>query len=215
MAVGPRNKSELKAVVRDFIADETFDDKVLDTLIALTDAELRRELRILPMEKSQAFTLTSDRLVVPARFLSVKLLYLEVHGRKRPLRPSTLDQLVDEYGCRDLAPPVVYALEGVEDQLPVLVFGPTPDASYTGRLVFMANPALLDDADFNDILLDQPDLYVYGTLTHAEAYIKNAERTAVWGALYGRALESAKASDTRDRVSGGVLTPTARYRDGL
>lgn len=210
---GPRNLSELKAAVKDFLGEESFDDGVLNTLVALADADLRRQLRILPMEKAAALTLDAETVVVPSRFMSVRRFTID-HGGTRsrltPLPTETMAEFADLTGGR----PAYFAIEGREDAAQVFRLYPIPDQAYSASLLFDADPALLEDGDFNDLLLTQPDLYLYGALVHAEAYVKNPERSAIWGALYGQALAGAKTADLRDRFAGGPLAPISAYREG-
>ncbi len=210
---GPRNLSELKATIKDLMAEEQFDDGVLNTLVALADADLRRELRVLPMEKTATLAIAGETVIVPDRFLSVRRFTLDSNGRRYRLTPLPAETMA---AMTDLAAgrPAYWSLEGNEDALPVFRLYPAPDQAYSASLLFDADPALVSDDDFNDILLTQPDLYIYGALVHGEAYLRNPERTVVYGTLYGRALQAAKSADLRDRYAGGPLTMIPPYVEG-
>ena len=212
MPLGPANLSELKAALKGFMAEESFDDGVLGMFVALADADLRRELRLLPMERTATVTISEETEPVPDRFLSVRRFTID-HGGQRHKLTSQPAEIMADYADLTARMPSFYTIEGNEGALPVFRFYPLPDQVYTAKLLFDADPALLDDDDFNDLLLQQPDLYLYGALLHAEAYVKNPERSVVWGTLYGRALSAAKSSDLRDRYAGGTLAPTTAWRE--
>ncbi len=212
MPLGPANLSELKAALKGFMAEESFDDGVLGQLVALADADLRRELRLLPMERAATVTISEETEPVPDRFLSVRRFTID-HGGIRQKLTAQPAEIMADYADLTARAPRYYTIEGNEGALPIFRFYPIPDQVYTAQLLFDADPALLDDGDFNDLLLQQPDLYLYGALIHAEAYVKNPERSAIWGTLYGRALEAAKRADLRDRYAGGTLAPASAWRE--
>jgi hypothetical protein len=56
------------------------------------------------------------------------------------------------------------------------------------------------------MLLNAPDVYLYGALLELEPFVQNDARLAVWGAGYTNAIESIQAADDRDRHSGSALT---------
>ena len=60
MAQGPQNKSELKARIRDMTAEDQLDETTLDHLVALADADIKRELRVLEVERSVDLTLANE-----------------------------------------------------------------------------------------------------------------------------------------------------------
>lgn len=63
-------------------------------------------------------------------------------------------------------------------------------------------PALNDSTQTSNLLLEEhPDLYLYGSLMHAEPFLKNDERIAVWGGMYSRAKDALHKADRRAEKS--------------
>jgi hypothetical protein len=66
-------------------------------------------------------------------------------------------------------------------------------------------PALTDDAPTNWMLTNHPDVYLYGSLIHAEPYLKNDKRILTWKTMYEMALKQVEDADKKARWSGGTL----------
>jgi hypothetical protein len=80
------------------------------------------------------------------------------------------------------AKPSVFTIEGTN-----LVFGPSPDASYTAKLQYYRNlPALSSSA--HGVFTSNPDIYLYGALTAAEPFLKNDKRVPLWKSLFDEAM---------------------------
>jgi hypothetical protein len=67
-------------------------------------------------------------------------------------------------------------------------------------------PALTSVAPSNWMLLNAPDVYLYGSLLELEPFVQNDARIAVWGAGYAKAIEDLQFADDKDRHSGSALT---------
>jgi hypothetical protein len=209
MTLAFQNKSELKARVRDWLADPDFDGAVIDTAIALTEAKIRRELRVRAMEVTQDFPITGPTQTVPSRFLAIKRLYIPGY---KPMINVDQDRLIELLALETSTPPeqpTYYAIEGREDGLPNIRFAPlqTATASYTAVISFFADPALIDDEDANDILYEHPDVYLYGTLTHLSGYLEDQNRVPRWGDLFLEAVGSLTRGDLDDRVAERDIRP--------
>jgi len=83
---------------------------------------------------------------------------------------------------------------------------PTPDADYTMQLQYYAKtPALSDSNASNWLLLDAPDVYLYGTLIQSAPYLQDDARTQTWAALYAAALQSLQKASDDTRFAGSGL----------
>lgn len=102
--------------------------------------------------------------------------------------------------------PLYYAIIG--GRLRLL---PIPDQQYTFEMEYFAKlPTLSETNETNWLLNDHPDIYMYGALMHAEPYLKNDERIATWGKLYGDLMESLNTTDDRAQFSGDTLKMRTR-----
>ena len=84
--------------------------------------------------------------------------------------------------------------------------GPSPDSVYTTSMLYYKKfTALSDDATTNDMLTNNPDVYLYGTLLEAEPFIMNDERVALWATAFKQAIDDIQFQDNKDRHSGSQL----------
>ena len=67
-------------------------------------------------------------------------------------------------------------------------------------------PALTDTITTNWILANAPDIYLYGSLMEAEAFLQNDPRIPLWKAGYDEASLELQLQDDKDRHSGSALT---------
>lgn len=180
-------------------------------MIALFEAAARDRLRTRFEEVSSTLTATGGTATValPADFW-------EFRGPPR-LRTNPVVSLVymapaelyDTWASTTTDRPVNYTIEGLN-----LKFGPTPDAVYTVDIDYMQGlPSLSDSAPTNWLLTRYPDLYLFGSLVMAEAFIGDDDRAVGWlqatEGIYARIAES----DRKARWSGGPLTVQTDVRN--
>ena len=84
--------------------------------------------------------------------------------------------------------------------------GPNPDAVYTTSMLYYKTfTALSDSATTNDMLTNNPDVYLYGTLLEAEPFIMNDGRVQLWATAFKQAIDDIQNQDNKDRHSGSQL----------
>lgn len=150
---------------------------------------------------SVAFTTTA---VVPTDYLSARILYLNGQSQ-RPLVVSSLEQTLLAYPRSNSAGvPKWIARDGAN-----FVFGPVPSGSFTLNGSYYAKPVLLRnfaaDAAAHFLILNAPDLLLYGALLEAEAFIKNDARIQVWSAAHAQALADYRDLMKAQSFSGGSM----------
>jgi len=166
--------------------------------IALAEADIWGRLRIRAMEQSTDLGISSQRVALPSGFLEARRIYIDGN----PVTPLEYFPPMDfwrRYMSTDTAEPSAYTIEGGN-----LVFGPSPDATYTGKLLYVAQPSALS-ASLNGTFTSNPDAWLYGALVQAAPYLDNDERVPTWRAMYEAALIRIEKSDQRSRYSGGPL----------
>ena len=62
----------------------------------------------------------------------------------------------------------------------------------------------------NWLLLEAPDVYLYGALLHSAPYLADDQRVAVWAQLYGAAVQRLNEVSEDARFSGSGLTLKVR-----
>jgi len=97
--------------------------------------------------------------------------------------------------------PKAFTLEGDN-----IVVGPTPDATYTGKLTYWKKfDALSASTTTNWLLTNYPSIYLYGTLLEAAIYIQDAEKAQQYGSLFIAAINGLCYANETDRFGGAPL----------
>lgn len=103
-------------------------------------------------------------------------------------------------------PPVHYSIVG--DEFEII---PAPDSTYTGEMTYRQKiPALSASNSSNWVLVNHPDIYLYGALIHAAPWMKDDPRVATWGALHERAMSSLETDNTLSEFGGKLNARPAR-----
>ncbi|MGH6961377.1 MAG: phage adaptor protein, partial [Dongiaceae bacterium] len=100
--------------------------------------------------------------------------------------------------------PRLFAVVNDEIQL-----APGPDAPYTAEIDYWQRfEPLSGTATTNWLLANAPDVYLFGALTEAAAYLGDDEHLAQWDARYRAAVRQLQDADDRGKWSGA--TPVIR-----
>lgn len=169
---------------------------VIPDLIVLAETRFNRNLRVRQMEKRLSAPITSETVALPADWL--EFVGAPMDGETQ-FNYVARDQWDLNVGARNFGS--FYTIIGDS-----ILVGSDFAAPVNLRFDYYAKiPALSDEAPTNWLLLDGPDLYMYGALLEAEPYIKNDSRMETWRALLQVALTDLQASNDRAKYSGGTL----------
>jgi hypothetical protein len=155
------------------------------------------------METSLNSTIASDVVAVPSDYLALKYAYV-VGAPSSRLDRMSINQMYGTFprgGSTDV--PAWIAREGAN-----FVFGPEPDDAYQIHLLYWAKPDLLRVAETtNDhwLIVNAPDLPLYGALLEAQPFILSDARVPLWGSLYESALEAYRDLHTTEDESGSPI----------
>jgi hypothetical protein len=146
-------------------------------------------------------TIAASVIAVPSGFLAFRNVYVDGSPASR-LDKVSPEQLYGRYPRGgDTSRPVWIARVGSE-----FVFGPAPDSAYTIKGKYRAKPTALrsyaSDAAAHWLIVNAPDLVLYGSLAEAEAFVKNDSRIATWKALYADALRDYRDLWFEQELSG-------------
>lgn len=156
------------------------------------------------MEASFAGTIASSVLAVPSDYLGLKYAYVNASPSSRLDRVS-LNQLYGTYprGGGSGFP------RFIARDLSNFVFGPSPDSDYDIAGVYYAKPTVLRsfaaDAAAHWLIVNAPDLALYGSLLQATPYLQNDKRIAVWQTFYNESLQDYRDLNRDEDVSGSPL----------
>ena len=200
MAIG--TFAQLKTAAANWLDRSDLTDRIPE-FIALAEARFNRELRTRDMEtvSTAISTVAGTReYSLPTGFVQMK----EFHLSTDPLTPLayiTPEMMTRLWAGSAQAKPQVFTI--IADNVRL---GPAPDAVYTPSMLYYKTfTALSDSATTNEMLTNNPDVYLYGTLLEAEPFIMNDQRVQVWLGAFDRAVASIQNQDNKDRHSGSNL----------
>ena len=200
MAIG--TFAELKTATANWLDRSDLTDRIPE-FITLAEARFNRVLRIRDMETVSTAISTSAgtrEYSLPTGFVQMK----EFHLSTDPITPLayiTPEMMSRMQAGSSKSKPQVFTI--IADKVRL---GPNPDAVYTtSMLYYKAFTALSDSATTNDMLTNNPDVYLYGTLLEAEPFIMNDERVPLWLAAFEKAVSDIQNQDNKDRHSGSQL----------
>lgn len=184
-------------LVRDDLATEIQDS------IYLAETAIQRELKVPVLEKETsgaAFTGGQDYVDQPADLLEPRFLRIDTS----PLR------WVNVVGATEFTRlarihagatyPVAMTMRGK-----TIALAPAPVSNQGYTLWYHAGIVRLsEDNPTNDLLTNNADLYLFGTLANV-AQIIGDERVMLWQGQFQQALPSARAQEFRRRTGGGPL----------
>lgn len=191
--------SELQSLVANYLGRDDLTSQITD-FIKLGEVRMRRDLRLRQMLTNTDLTISSSSVSLPADFLELR----ELHIESTPI--TQLDYLPPTTFFRtarttETGKPVFYTMDGDN-----FVFGPSPDTTYTGKLLYYASPNFLSDSNTsNTFLTTAPDCLLYAALSESEPFLMNDQRLTVWASLYDRARAQLTASDDRAEFSGNPM----------
>ena len=194
--------AELKTATANWLDRSDLTDRIPE-FIALAEARFNRILRIRDMEtvSTAISTVAGTREYdLPTGFVQMK----EFHLTTDPLTPLayiTPEMMTRIWAGSGQGKPEVFTI--IADNVRL---GPNPDAVYTTSMLYYKTfTALSDSATTNDMLTNNPDVYLYGTLLEAEPFIMNDERVQLWAIAFKQAIDDIQNQDNKDRHSGSQL----------
>ncbi len=156
------------------------------------------------MEADFAATIASAVIPVPTDYLALKYAYVNANPASRLDRVS-LNQLYGTYprnGCTGFPGWIARDRES-------FVFGPAPDSDYDIAGVYYAKPTLMrsfaSDAAAHWIIVNAPDLALYGALLEATPFLQNDKRIPTWQGFYSQALADYRDLQREEDLSGSPV----------
>jgi hypothetical protein len=195
------NYSELNTAVANWLDRDDLTARIPE-FIALCEARFNRLLRIRAMEyKQTASTVSGQRnLALPTGFIQMRNLQMNETPivPMQYVTPEIYDRL---YGSTLTGTPQMYTIIADEIQL-----GPIPGSVLTIEMLFYKKfDALTSAATTNWMIINAPDVYLYGCLLEAEPFIMNDSRIQVWASAFKQAITDMQEQDNKDRHSGSAL----------
>ena len=187
------NRSDLTAVIPDFIT--------------LAEAEMNRRIRMAALVKRADATIDSEYTSFPSDLQQIKSLYLKTSPiTKLVFLTGEEMQAKKASGYKTTGNPDFFSVIG--DTFQVL---PAPDTGVTAELIYHSKlNALSDSNTSNDVLTQNPDVYLYTALKQSAPYLQDDNRITTWATLSEKSFEDIEVADSRAEFSSGDLRTFAR-----
>lgn len=188
----------------DAIVDR-MNDSALDTyapeFIQMAEAMFNRRLFNLESEGTATIDTVADQesLAFPTDFVQLKSIHLDTDPRVL-LEPMSAGNLRYYWAAQTTGKPQNYAISSDE-----IMLGPVPDGVYTANMTYTRTlTALSASATTNWLLEKHPDLYLYGSLLHAEFRGWNDDRLPLINSAVEGIIAQINDVGNKRRLSSGM-----------
>ncbi len=209
---------ELQAAILNWLARaEDDEDAVVDTVkdfITLAEFRFNQELRVRQMVERVATTIDEVTEKMPARFLEpISASIIRPAGQIYPLKFVTAHEL--SRGLRSIqGDPQLYSIVGGQILFaPVIEFDDTvskDDLPQIELIGYFSQPVLSETNETNDILTYFPQIYLYGALLEATAFV-TADQITTWAAAYQEAVDKANVLGENSQFESPAQEPIPYY----
>jgi hypothetical protein len=194
--------TELKASVADFLNRDDL-TAVIPDFISLAEAQINRDVRHWKMEARSSGQQTGgdEYMQYPADWLETIRLHLTATGTT-VVNLISRDAMADKRArAEDISGTSIYYTHA-DGQFQLY---PTPSDDTDFELLYYQKiPSLISNSD-NWLLLDSPDVYLYGALIHSAPYLAEDQRVAIWAQMYSAAVARLNEASELARYSGSGL----------
>ena len=195
--------TELKASIADFLNRDDL-TSVIPDFITLAEAQINRDIRHWNMEARSSGQQSGgdEYMQYPADWVETIRLHLTGSGTS-VVNLISRDAMADKrQGDEDVSgTPMYYTHADGQFQL-----YPTPSADTDFELLYYQKLDALSGSNAeNWLLLDSPDVYLYGALLHSAPYLAEDERVAIWAQMYSASVTRLNEASESARYSGSGL----------
>jgi hypothetical protein len=160
---------------------------VVPTLVRLATSVLSRELRTPEMESRDTTILTSEYSGLPDDFLEMRAIK---DSTGRELKYLAAQQFAGIVSSEVRLEVPIFTIEDFQLRM---YPAPSVAAPLTVTILYYERLApLVNNNDTNWLLVEYPDIYLYGSLLHARAWLHDEGRLAMVKQLHDEALMSLK-----------------------
>ena len=205
----------LQTAVANWLDRSDLTDRIPE-FIALSEARMNRTLRLSMMLNVDETTLGgAATLVAGTRDYALPSGYLQMvdfHLRTSPI--TTLSYLTPEnmnrmwagsQGGKPLAY-TIFADNSTGTPIKKVRLGPSPASAYDYSIMFYKKIDALSVANTTEqMLTDNPDIYLYGALLESEPCLMNDQRVQLWATAFQESVRALQEQDNKDRHSGSAM----------
>lgn len=197
------NYTTLQSTIADYLnrADLTAQ---IPTFIQMAEADMNTRLRTREMIVRAEATSNNEYVQLPSDW--AEAINLHIVGGKQPLRFVTLDEadrIIKENIYTQVA--AFSLMNGALELVPPPGDDVDIEMIYYGKI-----PALSAQQATNWLLTKAPDVYLYGSLLHAQPFLMDDQRMPVFATLYNSRIEALNEESMKSTHSGSPLIARAR-----
>jgi hypothetical protein len=195
--------TELKASIADFLNRDDLTAVIAD-FITLAESQINRDVRHWKMEarSSGQQSAADEYMQIPADWVETIRLHLTGTGTS-VVNLISRDAMSDKRAKNEdtAGTPVYYTHADGQFQL-----YPTPSADTDFELLYIQKLVALSGSNADNwLLLEAPDVYLYGALIHSAPYLAEDERVAIWAQMYSASVARLNEASESARFSGSGL----------
>lgn len=172
----------------------------IPTFLALVEAKVNRKLQDPDQDATAISTADGDYTALPDDFGEM----ISISAGGGPLFQISAS---DYAGLDETVTGTPRGYSIVERSI---AFAPRNAAAEIRMVYRVKVPALTTDAPTNWLLTRAPDVYLYGALVEASAFLVEDQRAIGWKALFDEAVSDLMADGVRRRYGSGPLAPRIR-----
>lgn len=197
------NYTTLQSTIADYLnrADLTAQ---IPTFIQMAEADMNTRLRTREMIVRAEATSNNEFVQLPSDW--VEAINLHIVDGKQPLRFVTLDE-----ADRIIKQNIYTQVAAFSLMNGALELVPPPGDDVDIEMIYYGKiPALSAQQATNWLLTKAPDVYLYGSLLHAQPFLMDDQRMPVFATLYNSRIEALNEESMKSTHSGSPLIARAR-----
>ncbi len=188
------NRSDLTSVIANFVQQ--------------AEAQFKRDFRLRKLSDRGTFSITGDGQSLPSDFYQLDSWYHDgptsYFGPIQIVPFDEIGKLKGAYGDTGV-PQFAAFIPSDGADAPTVKFAPEPDATYSTKMVYERRIVSLSDTNTsNYLLVEAPDIYLYGALVESAPYLKDDNRVGLWKTLLEERIESYHMAQQDARCGGTI-----------
>ena len=201
------NYDELKTQIASWLKRPDLATDV-PTMVQLAEAEFNEDLVTTEMETRSQATTEEEFIGLPSDFEGIRTIHIEgsPDTTLQYLTPQEFTRF-EQQENRGAAPCVYTILDSQIKLYPA----PTIENPASLEIIYLQSLQALSDSNTTNWLLDKhPNVYLWGSLVNAEAFIHNDKRIGLWKSRYNEAIHKINKRANKKRLGAGPLRPKVK-----
>lgn len=172
----------------------------MDVFTQLTEQSINDQLRSREMEIRLPVIFDDTFYDLPADYLAMRAMHIEVAGARRPLKQLP-PQVLDTRYSRATGTPRAFAIHASQMEIRPGIEATNP---YNGELSYYKRVDSIVTHSTNDILTTYPMIYLSGMMVAANVYFQDQAEVAIWNPIFMEAIGVAN----KQSQAGRYVLPT-------